>query len=233
MSAFNCPAKTALTDSELNQTFGNGTVVGLLPSTPNGSSDREENGMLKDSAVNSIVSNLKGQGVIPTATATNAEAFVKKQSELLKNIQAEYCFYDARYKYSLEKLLQSIQQGYVANTGDTQAAIQKYLASTQSLNQRLNDFVQIINGVTNDMMASSSNIEGEIQAFNKQINEQKKKLDAQNRILMSDQAAVKLNKEMVKFTEQKAKYSDNLLSVYSVLNIVALGLLVYVYRSSN
>ena len=38
---------------------------------------------------------------------------------------------------------------------------------------------------------------------------------------------------MVKYTEEKGRYTDNLLKVYSVLNIVVLGLLVYVYKSAG
>jgi len=227
-----CPAQTALTDSELNQTFGNGKISGLLPATPNGASDRDGNGMLTEKVVLDLIANLKSKGILPQPTASNSEAYVKKQSDLLKTIQAEYCFYDARYKYSLGKLLSSIQQGYTTNTNEIQATIQKYLTSTQTLNQRLNDLTQIINGVTNDMLSSSTNLEADIEKFNKQINEQKKKLDAQNKILSSSQATTKLNKEMVKYTEQKARYTDNLLGLYSFLNIVALGLLVYVYKSS-
>lgn len=231
--SFSCPTKTALTDTELNQTYGNGIHQGLLPDTPNGSADRDGSGMLTTTVVQSIVTNLKGKGIVPTATATNAEAYVKNQSQLLQNVKNEYCFYYARYRYSLEKLFEAIQQGYNQNNGDTQAAIQKYLKTTQMLNQRLNDLVQIVNGVTNDMLSSSTNMEAEIRAFDKEINEQKKKLDAQNRILSSNQAAMKINKEMVKFTEQKARYSDNLLKLYSFLDIVALGLLIYVYKSAN
>jgi hypothetical protein len=38
---------------------------------------------------------------------------------------------------------------------------------------------------------------------------------------------------MVKYSEEKARYTDNLLKLYSFLNVVALGLLVYVYRASE
>jgi hypothetical protein len=231
--SLSCPAKTAITDSELNQTFGNGVQTGLLPAAPNGASDREGNGMLKSDAVKAIISNLKSTGIIPTATPSNADVYVKKQSDLMKNIQAEYCFYDSRYKYALQKLLQNIQQGYQTNTGDIQATIQKYLTVTQVLNQRLNDLTQIVNGVTDDMLSTATDLEAEIRAFNKQINAQKSKLDAQNKIINSNQAVMKLNKEMVKYTEEKARYSDNLIKLYSFLNIVALGLLVYVYKAAN
>ena len=157
-----CPAKTALTDNELNDTFGNGVVQGLLPGNPNGASDRDGNGMLNKNAVQSIISSLKGAGIIPNPASSNAELLLKKQAELLKNIQAEYCFYESRYKYSLEQLFNAIQQGYVTDSGDAQTAIQKYLQTTQALNQRLNDLTQIINGVTEDMLSSTTNLETEI-----------------------------------------------------------------------
>lgn len=227
-----CPVKTALTDSELDQIFGDGIKNGLLPSSPNGTSDRESNGMLTAKAVSYIIANLKSVGVIPKPTPTNADTFMKKQAELLKNIQEEYCFYDSRYKYSLSRLFEAIQQGYITNTGDTQAAIQKYLATTQILNKRLNDLIQIINATTANMLEESSELEAQINAFNDKIKEQKQKLDNQNKIISSSQAVTQINKEMVKFTEEKARYSDNLLKLYSVLNIVALGLLVYVYKST-
>jgi small-conductance mechanosensitive channel len=231
--SLSCPAKTALTEAELTQQFGDAHTHGLLPSTPNPASERDTNGILSENTIKAQVSSLKTSGVIPTLNPKKTDEFVKKQSELLKNIEAEYCFYDSRYKYALQKLFDSIQQAYMANTGDTQVAIQKYLGLTQQLNQRLNDLTQITNAITDDMLSSATNIEADIKSFDKKIKEQKNKLDAQNKIISSGQAVTKLHKQMVRFTEEKARYSDNLLKLYSFLNIVALGLLVYVYKSAR
>lgn len=231
--SFSCPAKTALTDTELSQTFGNGIIHGLLPSSPNSASDRDESGILNKTTVQSIISSLKGSGIIPNSTMGNAELFVSKQGELLKNIQAEYCFYESRYKYSLDQLFNSINLGYMNNTVDIQASIQTYLISTQALNRRLNDLTQIINGVTSDMLSSTTTLDAEIKLFDTQIKEQQTKLAAQNKIISSGQAVTTLNKQMVRFTEQKGKYSTNLLGLYSFLNVVALGLLIYVYKSAR
>jgi len=229
-----CPAKTAITDSELNQTYMNKDKPGILPSASPSSSDRDGNGMLKDTAIKALIGSLKGSGIIPTATSKgNPEEFMRKQQELLKNIEAEHCFYEARYKYSLEQLFKNINMGYMNNTGDIQGAIQTSLASTQVLNQKLNDLTQIINGITEDMMSSTNSLEAETKALDAKMKEQKKKLDAQNKIISSNQAVTELNKQMVKFTEQKAKYSNNLLGLYSFLNVVALGLLIYVYKSAR
>jgi hypothetical protein len=228
-----CPTKTAITDTELSQIFTNGVKPGILPSSPPGASDRDSNGMLNSTAIQATISSLKGSGVIPSSKTTSPELFVMKQQELLKDIQAEYCFYESRYKYSLEQLFNSINIGYNNNTGDVQASIQKYLSSTQTLNQKLNDLVQIINGITEDMLSSTTSLEAEIKAFDRQMREEKEKLQRQNKVISSNQATMELSKQMVKFTEQKAKYSNNLLSLYSFLNIVALGLLIYVYKSAG
>ncbi len=228
-----CPTKTAITDTELSQIFTNGVKPGLLPSSSPGASDRDGNGLLNSTSLQATISSLKGSGIIPSPKKTSPEMFVMKQQELIKDIQTEYCFYESRYKYSLDQLFNSISIGYSNNTGDVQTSIQKYLVSTQTLNQKLNDLVQIINAITEDMLSTTTGLEAEIKAFDKQMREEKEKLQKQNKIISSNQATLEINKQMVKFTEQKAKYSNNLLGLYSFLNIVALGLLVYVYKSAG
>jgi hypothetical protein len=231
--SFSCPSQTSLTDSEVDQQFGSGTVPGLLSLSPKGGSDREGNGMLKATAVNGIIVTLKNSGIIPSPDTKNVEVFLNKQKELIKNTQDEYCFYYSRYRYVLEKLLSVIRQGYMNNTADTQRAVQKYLVLTQGLNQKLNDLVQITNGVSEEMLKSNTGLEQQIKAFDQKIKEQQQKLLEQNKIIMSNDAVTKLNKQMVKYTEEKGRYTDNLLKVYSVLNVVALGLLVYIYKSAD
>ena len=222
-----CPRASSLTDSELNQGFANG----LLPSTPNGSSDRDGNGMLTANAVSSILQTLKTSNVIPVATATNAEAYVARQTVFLTNVKAEYCFYDSRYKFCLEKLFSAVRQGYQNNSREAQALVQKYLDLTQRFNQRVNDLTQIMNAVTEDGLRASNNISQDIKDFNAKIQEQKKKLTEQYVLISSSQATTNIRKQMVKYTEEKARRSDNLLKMYGFLNIVALGLLVYIYRA--
>lgn len=225
----------ASTDTDLNQTYSNGNKPGLLPSSPPSASDRDSStGIIKQEVIANIVKSLKSQGIIPALAVTDDyESFVLRQDELLKNINAEYVFYESRYKTALNNLFNTIREGYLNNTADIQYVIQSKLAISQNLNKKLNDLTQIINGVTEDMLASTSDLEGKIKAFDKQNKEHQIKLQEQNKIITSSQATTELNKQMVKYTEQKAKYSNNLLGLYSFLNVVALGLLVYVYKSSN
>jgi hypothetical protein len=69
-----CPSNSSLTDDDLNSTFGDARVIGLLPASSNGSSDREGNGMLKDTVVTRIVASLKKRSVIPIANAEDADS---------------------------------------------------------------------------------------------------------------------------------------------------------------
>ena len=59
-----CPT-TTLTDTELRETYSNGTVPGILPSTSYGQVNRNTNGILNKSTVNSIIESLKQSGIIP------------------------------------------------------------------------------------------------------------------------------------------------------------------------
>ena len=59
------------------------------------------------------------------------------------------------------------------------------------------------------------------------------KLQRQRELLMSSgQNKMLLHKEMETYSRQKARYHNNMLMLYSFLNITALGLLFYVYRST-
>lgn len=221
----------AACDTEINAVYS-GKLPGILPSSPNGSSDRESNGMLKESVVKGIVESLNRSGVIPKTEMGNADQYPTKVKELINNIKEEYCFYDSRYKYCLERALDAIRQGFTFPSADVQNLTNKYLGFCQILTRRLNDLIQITNGITLQLLHSSDILQKEINEFNTKINELRTQLERQNQIIMSNEASTKLKKEMVKYSEEKGRYSDNLLKLYSFLNIVALGLLVYVYKAS-
>jgi hypothetical protein len=228
-----CQSSQISTDSELNATFGDATNIGVLPGSPNPSSDRDEKGKLTQSTLSTIVTNLKSSGKIPSSTGYTPEEFIQKQNAMIQSLQLEYCFYESRYKYALRKMFGGIRSGYLNNTDDKKAVVERYLDSTKMLNLRLNDLTQIMNAITEYMLTTSDNIQDEIVKYNKQIQAQKESLDKQNKIINTGDATTNIRKEMVKYTEEKAKYTDNLLKLYSFLNIVTLGLLVYIYKAAD
>jgi hypothetical protein len=229
----NCPAQTISTDTELSASYGNGVKVGVLPAAPNGPSERDDKGKLLKSTLSTIITNLKSRGIIPSSSGTTPDVFIKKQQTLIQNLQDEYCFYESRYTNALQKLFTAISSGYLSGTTENKTTVDSYLSKTKMLNTRLNDLTQIMNGITENMLYTSDSIANEIEKFNKRIKVQKDKLDVQNKIIMTGDAKTNIRKEMVKYTEEKAKYTDNLLNLYSFLNIIALGLLVYVYKAAG
>jgi len=229
----NCPAQTISTDTELSASYGTGIKVGVLPTVPSGASERDNKGKLLQATLSTLITNLKSTGIIPSPSSGAPTVFIQKQQALIQNLQAEYCFYESRYKYALDKLFTAISTGYLTGSTENKATVESYLSKTKMLNTRLNDLTQIMNGITESMLSTSDTIANEIEQFNQRIKVQKDKLDTQNKIIMTGDATTNIRKQMVQYTEEKAKYTDNLLSLYSFLNIVALGLLVYVYKAAG
>ena len=226
-----CASQTSFTQTELTAPYS--ASPALLPSTPNGQGEREATGMLKDTVVTAIVTSLKNTQVIPTPSSSNPELYVTKQRSFIANVKAEYCYYESRYKYALNMLFTAIASGYPTSNATIQSTIQKYLTMTQGFNQNLNDLTQIINATVSIMMTTSSDVNSEITQYNAQIQEKQKQLDEQNRIITSNEAGMKIKKQMVKYTEEKANNANNLLNLYAFLNIVTVGLLVYVYKAAG
>lgn len=228
--SFKCPVESDITPNQLNVEFTGEKK--LLPSSIL-STDRDETGMLKAAMLSDWISRLQNGGTIPDPKKSTPSSYVTKVRELLTNAQSEYCFYDSRYRASLQYLFTGIRNAASNNIDETRQVIESRLATTQSLNRKVNDMIQIINKITEKMMASSDTLQKEIEEFNKNLRKKRDQLEEQNKIISSNEATMRLQKEMVKYSEQKASYSDNLLKMYSFLNIVALGLLVYVYKAAG
>ena len=245
--AFCGPVNTSMTDTELQATFGGGpgSTPSLLESSKlenqTQGNGRDERGLLLPAALKSAVENLETQGIIPRppppSTSAPSEAgpitaYMKKDSDFTESVKKEYCFYDSRYRYSLQQLIKALQSGYNDTNQSNQQVIQKYLKMTQGLNQKLNDLAQLVNEITRKRLEETQGQSNTINSLNNVLAKRSKSLMAQNKILQKEQGAANLYKEMVKFTTQKANYTNNMLGLYSFLNITALGLLFYIYRSA-
>lgn len=228
--SFKCPVETNIAPNQLGIVYPGKNK--LLPSSilP---TDRTQDGMLKQSVLTDWVSRLQDSGVVPVPKKLTSADYVSKVKDLLTYGKAEYCFYDARYRASLEYLFTGIRNAAGNNTDETKQVVETRLGISQSLNRKVNDLIQIMNKITEIMMKSSDTLQKDIEEFNKNLREKRDKLEEQNKIITSNEATMRLQKEMVKYTEEKAGYSDNLLKMYSFLNIVALGLLIYVYKAAG
>ena len=234
---------TSMTDTALQApyTSTNGSPS-LMGSANVASAERTERGLLTPAATLAAVKSLKAQGLIPTppTITTNSvsetgpiEAYMKQDQDFVANLKAEYCYYDGRYRYALQQLIKGLQQGYTDSNTTNQQSIQNYLKLTQGLNRTLNDMTQIVNQITQQRRQETKDQSTSINSLNQELVSRGNQLGAQNDILQKEQGAANLYKEMVKFTREKANYTNNMLALYSFLNITALGLLFYIYRSAG
>ena len=232
---------TSYTTSELQASFAGS----ILPSGPS----RNAEGLITDASLRSQIDSLKSAGVIPARpimsqlpSGTNANdpqsplaLYIQRDNALINKIKAEFCFYESRYRVALNTLLDSIAQSSLpaptaASTQSTRQ-FEIYLPITQRLNQRLNDVTQISNAIAIERYALSRRDNQDINNINSQLASRAEELRAQQKILTSDVSKAELHKRMVDYTKEKNNATSNLLTLYAILNIVAIGALVILSRA--
>ena len=228
-----------MTTQDLQATFPNS----ILP----GSVTRNADGSISDTSLNAQIQSLSATGVIPIRPDVNSlqggnapndpssplATYIQKENKFLNNVKTEYCFYETRYRYALKNLLDSVAQASLpaANNQPSQNSFEVYLPITKTLNQNLNDLTQIVNAVANLRYSLSRQDNSNINNINETLSKRAADLKAQAAILQSDGAAADLRKRMVEYTKEKNKATNNLLTLFFVLDIVAIGVLVTLART--
>lgn len=156
-----------------------------------------------------------------------------KESATMSKIQQEYCFNYFRYKYTLERLFDKLINTSKSSTlsESDKSDIQNKLNSAKTFNEKLNDIIQITNYIAQKRASEMRLQNTEINTLNSSIQSTFNSLQAHSKILNSESSIGDLRKRMVEFTEEKNRSALNLLSLYGFLNLVAIGLLVYIARS--
>jgi hypothetical protein len=223
-----CPSVTNLTDSDLTQTYYHESGHTILPSVPYSTTDRTVHGLLNSSALSATIASFsqpaKGSKVSKGVTAPIS----------VDDMIAEYCFYHARYTYAIEKIVENLRKESAPDalkTPPPRSAF--YLKHAQYLHQQLMDFIQTVQGIRKALQDAAKPVEPAMATFSNDLQTQQGKLEAQQKVIRSNQAPAALYKQMVRYSEEKTRRSDQLLHLYTFLNVVALGLLVYVYKAAE
>lgn len=223
-----CPSVTNLTDSDLTQTYYHESGHTILPSVPYSTTDRTVHGLLNPSALSATIASFsqpaKGSKASKSVTAPIS----------VDDMIAEYCFYHARYTYAIEKIVDSLRK---ESAPDALKSLPPrsafYLKHAQYLHQQLMDFIQTVQGIRKALQDAAKPVEPAMATFSNDLQTQQGKLEAQQKVIRSNQAPAALYKQMVRYSEEKTRRSDQLLHLYTFLNVVALGLLVYVYKAAE
>ena len=223
----------SLTQSEIEGRFKDGILPEFVD--PN---DRDSDNLLKDTYIKTYVASLKTSGKIPKLSTmnNNEDVYRSKVATLITSCKTEYNYYYTRYVAVLGTIFQNSNALYMSSAGDTainKANLKKSNDNLKILNTKLNDLIQIIQGISDDMLQVSSDMDATLNKLQADMRDIKEKLKFQTKIINSNQDGTKISREMLKYTEENARYTDNLLKMYSFLNVVALGLLIYIYRAAN
>ena len=247
MSSF-CGASSSVktfTSSELKDEYPKGILqsIGYSSDPNNSAAVMDSDGLIADGWIQRKIRDLEASGIIPKPTKANKVTstpfnspdsndplakYVSKDRKLQDNIKEEYCFYESRYFYALDIFLQSLADSSLKGTPSD---VNSKLKIVKELNQKLSTLTQIVNGIAKYRYNNNVQFQGDINSLNENLKSRQGKLQKQSDILNKESSSVELYKRMVEYTLEKNNANQNLLTLYGILNIVALGIIVYIARN--
>jgi hypothetical protein len=207
------------------------SIVATIPS--NAARDTATN-LLTSSAIQSIMPSLNVCNPTSIIGAADISACVIKDATFISGVNGEYNYYYALYSYAIGQLITALTNPTSLTGWALPAnAVTTYQAVAVRLNQHVNDIISVIDTIAQSRRTTNIPVlTQKINAFDASLQQQAAALQKQQAILsQSSQNQMLLMKEMETYSRNKAKYHNNMLMLYSFLNITALGLLFYVYRS--
>lgn len=211
------------------------TITGIT--TTISANQRDSTGQLTNEAITSIISKLLiCQPSSIGSDSASIQACTAKDATFISGVSGEYSYYYTLYSYAITTLINALPTTYSPPSpwANQQDVITAYQTAAMNLNRILNDITLLIAAIAQSRQQTNiPQITQQIGSLNQTLSSNSAALINQYAILsQSNQNNMLLMKEMEQYSRQKAKYNDNLLMLYSFLNITALGLLFYIYRAS-
>lgn len=174
------------------------------------------------SALQSYVANFMNTGRIPGELNSFKDQMLLDKG-FYELLQAEYCWYEARYMAALQQFITIVS----AATGGDSTDI---LATTISLNKRLNSLLEIVNYVGNYRATQVDQRGPQIIKANTDIQNKISVLQQQQEYLGTKNVHIKTQEEMVRYSAEKSRAMNIQIMFFVALNIVALGTVLTVYK---
>jgi len=188
---------------------------------------------LPQSAVQSFVNSLTAAGAIPTTPINpgtglpDTTAMATQDSNLQSKIQAEYCYLEQRYLYSLSQFLRLATSG---NNNDVSAA-QAMLNISKTLNLKINCLLSVASTLAASRAVSTNALQGSIASSNSSITETTKQINDQYKFLSRDNAVLETQKELIKYSKEKNDQVTNQIALFTIMNAFAIGAIFAIVRS--
>lgn len=165
-----------------------------------------------------------------------ASTFKTKSAIVRSNIEKEYCFYHKRYMWVLNDVLtKAASPTTLTGTAASDYTTERAAAST--LNSKLNQILQVMKELIDSRSRSLdkyySSSSGGVNQLNTDLDTMRETLKGHSTQLQSKTLETDVQSAMIDYTLEKNSSSRNLLAVYGFMNIVAIGMLFYLYRSAK
>lgn len=238
-----CSTTTAPTDTTVDKPY---TGTSYLPTANAG---RGTDGRLTDTALIGIYGGMISNGQLVNSASITASlskvasnthnaqdllnASAQKDKATLDGMSTEYCYYYVRYKYTLDKLFTAVvATSAKSSVSDSdKGTITVFLTSAKTLNGKLNDLIQIMNYIAIQRAAEMGSENNTVNTLNENIKNSFSTIKAHADMLKKENSLVELRERMVEYTQEKNRSANSLLGLYGFLNLVAIGLLIHIYRS--
>lgn len=169
-------------------------------------------------------------------TALTGSVDTKKVSvsyDLLYSLKYEFCFYLSVYKILLSDYI-TLQNTAISTTYTQDmknAEIMKVVNNLSATRLRLNDIIEIASYIGTKQTAEMSGMSANINQFLQSTSETVTALDANASVLRNNNKDANLRMRQLDYSEEKNAYANQLLAMYGFANLIALGLLFYIYKS--
>lgn len=176
---------------------------------------RDSDGNLTKDALATIVDGLKSRGIDPTDQPT--------KDKILKDLSVYLCSLNNQYQFLLTDLTDRVQKNqvvpveYINTIKDKNITMQDVLNTSGYLSgistRKDGEFIE---GWQNTVSDSTTNVRPLIEGLQNDMG------------MLDSKSYLELKKQMVDVSEQKNRVASNYLGLYGFLNLVAMGLLIYV-----
>jgi len=149
------------------------------------------------------------------------------QAKLLRDyIKQEYCYYYTRYSFALNLILTNASQ-----SGGTLSTELKN--NTALLNKKLNTILAVLGEIVDKRSLSikgyiENNDDG-LNSLNSALSTARTRLRENSEKLEKKDLAADIQSSMIDYSLEKNESSRNMLAIYGFMNIVAVGMLFYLY----
>jgi len=243
MSEFCSENKERITGSNYTENFQNATRKSCLPNNGQGfpNSSISKSGIVNKGDIDRHLKDLltNADAIAPMLLEPDrldpAATFANKAAALRKNIQAEYCFYYKRYLYILQDLLTT-----AATLGSRDERLPTdYITkkeNTFKINSKLNQILQVLQSLVISRHTSLKGYYGTetgVNRLNSELDARRAELVKHSEILKKNNLEKDTTEAMIEYSIEKNSSSRNLLGIYVFMNMVAAGLIFYMYRSAK